>query len=83
MMTAREMFEELGYEETLNNKYTLSYTAKFFVSDKHRIEFYKNAKEFICHYYSDSPFEPAKPFNVSLKELQAINQQVKELGWDD
>lgn len=80
-MSAKEMFEKLGYEETLNNEYTLSYTAKFFISDKHRIEFFKNTNQFICHCYSDSPFEPVKPFEVDMEELQAINQQVKELGW--
>lgn len=80
-MNAKEMFEKLGYYETLNNEYTLSYTAKFFISDKHRIEFFKNTKEFVCCVYSDSPFEPAKPFYLSLQEFQAISKQIEELGW--
>lgn len=79
MKSAKEMFEELGYEETLNNEYTLCYSKKIFISDIYKIEFYKNIKEFICHWYSDSPFEDAHPFEVNMKELQAINKQVEEL----
>lgn len=82
-MTAKEMFEELGYEITFENKYTLTYTKKFFVSDEHQIEFYKNIKCFASKCWSDSPFEDAKPFELNMEELKAINKQIEELGWEE
>ena len=80
-MSAKEMFEELGYEITFENEYTLTYTKKIFISDEHQIEFYKNIQCFASKRWSDSPFEDAKPFELNMQELKAINQQCKELGW--
>ena len=82
-MKAKEMFEALGYELTFENEYTLTYTTKRFISEEHQIEFYKNVKAFCSKVYSDSPFQGAKPFELDMQELKAINQQCKELGWLD
>ena len=82
-MDAKEQFEAIGYEMTFENEYTLTYTKKIFVSDEHQIEFYKNIKCFSSMVWSDSPFEDAKPCEVTMDELKAINQQCKELGWLD
>ena len=32
---------------------------------------------------SDSPFTPNKPLTITFEELQAINNQVEELGWNN
>lgn len=82
-MTAKEMFEKLGYELYTDSYYKISYKFKNTISDTYEIEFFKDKKEFVCEWYSDSPFEPVKPFNVTLQELQAINKQVEELGWNN
>ena len=70
-MTAKEMFEKLGYEiDTTNDRmlrYGKGYTAKI-EFDLIYHNFYK---------YNDSGFR--SPIDIEL--LQAINKQVEELGW--
>ena len=83
MKTAKEMFEELGYEEYFNNDNMICYKKKDFISDTYEIEFNKKAKIIISDWYTDSPFTPVKALPIDMKELKAINQQVKELGWDE
>lgn len=94
-MTAKEMFEKLGYEQDKNitlieyynkgqkEKYKNGKEKKYYVygSDKHIIFDLQN-KTFIAYSsvllndYEDSSRE------ISIEELQAINKQVKELGWN-
>ena len=74
MKTAKEMFEELGYElaivENKNDKYKLSYEHNDnFEKD---IEFYIKDKNIYIEIYL-----------LSLGEIKAIFQQCKELGWLD
>ena len=38
-------------------------------------------KIFSSYATSDSPFTPNEPLELNVKELQAINKQVEELGW--
>lgn len=70
-MTAKEMFEELGHEkeESLN---FIEYT-----KGKFRIEFNIRCKTVSSIFYGGTPHA------LSVKELKAINQQGKELGWYD
>ena len=95
-MTAKEMFKELGYEysyddgfieylkgEPIPNRLNTNYVR--FI----KISFDKLEKEiFIFDYNKDAlciEYLPKKDtngsFHITLKELKAINQQVKELGW--
>ena len=74
MKSAREMFEELGYEETTLKDHTIEYSLKdydefngYFISCK--IIFYKRHKRIEIRGLIDE------------KELQAINKQVEELKW--
>lgn len=76
MMSAKEMFEELGYKE----KYSVLDEICYFNSkDNVRIRFFKTDYgnsimiEDDCHMATF----------ISPCELKAINQQVKELGWLD
>lgn len=65
-MTAKEMFEKLGYELTHNSEYQV----EFYNEELDRyIWFYKNRKTFEAY------------DEINLTELKAINQQCKELGW--
>ena len=66
--SAREMFEELGYE--LINHKAIIYRGKHETGRITRIAFFDNKKILITE-------------SIGIDELQAINQQVKELNWND
>ena len=67
-MSAKEMFEKLGYKLYNQNIY-LEY-----VKEEENITFYINEKTFCkCNGYEIG--------EITLEELQAINKQVEELGW--
>lgn len=77
-MSAKEMFEELGYEKTrvINPDGCIDYVN---TNEKYsEIYFDKNFKMITKHYLNSGVAYP-----ITLEELQAINQQVKELGWLD
>ena len=71
MKTAREMFEELGYILIVDNEIGLKFTGEFgsviFIKKPQLIK--------VCDVNGNGCFV--------VKELQAINQMVKELGWLD
>lgn len=68
MSKADKMFKELGYKVDYEN----SYTIVFFKNDNlfgKRIDFFKQYKTF------------NKLGDITMQELQAINEKCKELGW--
>lgn len=73
-MTAKEMFEKLGYEIVTNNSRRIKYADKDTRLDK-EIEFNLIKKAFRK---GDSDYFS---YFITLKELKAINKQVEELGW--
>ena len=77
-MSAKEMFEKLGYKKTnvINPDGCIDYVNTN--EEYSEIYFDKNFKMITKHYLN---FGVAYP--ITLEELQAINQQVKELGWLD
>ena len=81
-MSAKEMFEKLGYELDEDNDIEILYKMKWEISSTYYVSFDLGYKNFECFVTSDSPFEPAKSFAVDLDLLQAINKQVEELGWE-
>lgn len=73
-MSADEMFEELGYVD-IRNKVGNTFLAIYAKGDK-RIGFYTD-KTIDCYdYYYGSDY-------ITMQELQAINEKVKELGWNE
>ena len=74
MKTADEMFEELGYKIIQNNRKTLNYEKEGLFMDK-EIVFELLDKNVTVGYGTGECCE------VSMKELQAINKKVEELGW--
>ena len=71
-MSAKEMFEKLGYEYEL--------------TEDNVIEYWKNVNG--INYEIDFDLDIKKLSilwnnNITLKELQAINKQVEELGWNE
>ena len=67
-MSAKERFEELGYE--LINHHNIVYKGKHDTGRIIHIAFFDDKKILITQ-------------SIGIKELQAINQQCKELGWLD
>ena len=66
-MTAHEMFEKLGYKHKDDRLY-ISYE----YDEEHYFIFHKNVKQISIGNY-----------HITFDELKAINQQSKELGWQD
>ena len=95
-MTAREMFEKIGYEcrDDRERKKDLTFVPQDepcicyeqtegtgtemirFELDRHIIEFEATTTRF-----TKDPYRLPAPIN--MEELEAINQQVKELGWTE
>ena len=76
MSKADEMFKKLGYGIDIDNFSNLIYLNK---NDK-EIRFWKREK---CVEVSIRPIEyEANSMYFNMKELQAINEKVKELGWE-
>lgn len=79
MKSARELFEELGYKLKYKNKYEIMYIKPDVLLNKilplDLYQYYKiiiNRKYEIIEKYGSA---------ITFKELQAINQQISELGW--
>ena len=73
MSKADEMFEELGYEKIQDDKYWVDY---------------KKRNENISFNLTNKFIEASRKYKedymdkrVNIKELQAINEKVKELKW--
>lgn len=83
MKSAKEMFEELGYKQEENDKRYISYCLHYY-EDKdcmRKIVFDLQYKIFLAYSpYNLEKYEDCSIF-IELKELQAINKQVEELGW--
>lgn len=71
MRTADEMFKELGYIEHFNTEYAEVFRKDSTRSSRRQIAFNQKTKSIINENY------------ISMKELQAINEKVKELGWNE
>lgn len=72
MKTAKEMFEELGYEQVDNSDSLIRYR-KGFDDD---ILFYRYSKMYFRKDFCGG-------FGITVDEHKAIHQQMKELGWLD
>ena len=68
-MSAKEMFEKIGYTECIINSSLIEYTN---FRETKKVVFYKNIKQ-VLHYEEV----------LTMPLLKAINQQCKELGWLD
>lgn len=70
--TADELFKELGYEKIRNDKDFEVYRK----NDYNIIDFERNDKRF----YKSARYDTTSD-GITMKELQAINKKVLELGW--
>lgn len=69
-MSAKEMFEELGY------KYLEDYNSCLF----RYVNMNENPYVYI-YFYVDKQIEVASDYELSYKVFEAINKQIEELGW--
>lgn len=66
-MTAKEMFEELGYEEDFHIAYIK----------------YHNSEEDKYIWFNKFSRTVEIEFDIDMTLLKAINKQVEELGWNE
>lgn len=71
-MTAREMFEELGYSLEAHNEYTIKYSKE--ECDYTTFDFNLKKKKIYSRFMSAA-------HGITLDELKAVIRQAKELGW--
>ena len=72
MSKSDEMFEELGYEKDICKNAT-----EYSLNNEKEIDFVENVDTLEKEIWIDD-------FHVlSMQELQAINEKVKELGWNE
>ena len=75
-MTAKEMFEKLGYELFIMSNNEICYMSK---NHEYYISFYLDDKVIQCS--ENDAYNTS--IAISIEELQAINKQVQELGWNE
>ena len=77
LKSAREMFEELGYIQSINDDKEIVYNYDF-------EDF--STYSYICFNKSDEKIEMENNFivgcDITIRTLQAINKQIEELGWN-
>lgn len=80
-MSAKEMFEELGYKLKYKNKYVIMYIKPdVILNEVLPLDLYQYYKIIINIQYQ---FIEKYGSSISFEELQAINKQVEELwGWN-
>lgn len=77
-MSAKEMFEQLGYGQIIGTKEKYSYEFIQYRNNKEQRWITFEFENVNCGVYDD----PVEPMNITMQELQAINKQCEELGWN-
>ena len=75
MKTAKDMFEELGFEQKINNENVLMYVRDLQEDYRISVIFWLGWER--IHFRNNYDEE------LSMKLLKAINKQVEELGWNE
>lgn len=80
MKSAKEMFEELGYEKVSDIPICYRFDDGGYVN---LIEFIDTKQEIMFTEYEEyNENKPQGSFFLNKSELKAINKQVEELGWN-
>ena len=77
-MSAKEMFEELGYIESENNNKGITYNYNFTDYSTYSFIHFNKKDEKI-----EMESNVINGYDITLQELKAINKQVEELGWNN
>jgi len=78
MSKADEMFKELGYIEQKSDWAIKCKYVKVLEKTKYCIAFDSFGRKVVVFGFKDREFRK----EISMQELQAINEKVKELGWN-
>ena len=83
-MSAREMFEELGYKQIKKNKHFIEYRQQFDKDNQYKVLYEFN----FCLEYECVECIILDNLSVHFVRLtnrlnKAIQQQIKELGWEE
>ena len=76
MSKADDMFKELGYEILFEDNHYIQYEFEGIYMDN-EIKIDKKGKTILKEYSSGDSQE------ITMQELKAINEKVKELGWEN
>lgn len=76
MSKADEMFEKLGYEKIIESNVRIDYEIEGHFFDKEIV--FGLIDKIIC-----VELGTGESANINMQELQAINEKVKELGWNE
>lgn len=81
-MTAKEMFKYANYDLIVEENGNLKYVKKDGLGNQEVIKFIVGGFQVINVYWEKTNGEKL-PYSVTLKSIivQAINKQMKELGW--
>jgi hypothetical protein len=83
MSKADKMFEELGYRKKESKKMGfLEYTQKDTATSDLCISFEFVSKTIMCAIFEKGIID-SRALAINTKELQAINEKCKEIGWLD
>ena len=84
MSKADKMFEELGYEKIVEHKFK---EPDDYDDDVTELILYRDeVKGLEIEFWNDRTISKTSNYDVSyltMQELQAINEKVKELGWNE
>lgn len=80
-MTAREMFEKLGYSKAPEFEEVVIFRKGYDEYSAKIIEFNKTRKTVVV--YLIYSYTNSDHCSADMNELKAINKQVEELGWLD
>lgn len=81
-MTAKELFESLGYKQTTNDDSLIEYKGINDVDGFYKyIIFYLGWKEYEVGYSNIYQVNTDRLGYVRINEHEAITRQMKELGW--
>lgn len=82
-MKAKDMMKNYDFifDDSIQDE--INYFRKKFISDTDVVSFNLKNKTLEIFIESDSPFTPNKPLTITFEELQAISQQMKEIGVEE
>ena len=81
-MTAKELFESLGYKQTTNDDSLIEYRGVNYGDGGYiYITFYLGWQEYEVGYANIYQINIEKVVPLTSKEHEAITKQMKELGW--
>lgn len=82
-MEAKEMFEELGYEQKIEYYRGKEKEIKYVVEEKYHSQFVFDMNNKMFNAYFETSEGEEMPAWIEMKMLKAINKQIEELGWNE